>query len=150
MTHTRKILPPVYLLIAIAMMAGLHFLAPIGMILRPPFIYLGVFLITIGLGIVVWPAAAFGRAGTPIKPFEHSTHLVTGGMYKVSRNPMYLGMVVILLGIAVLFGSISPFILIPVFIWLIQSNFIRLEEAALEETFGDEYREYKTRVRRWL
>lgn len=63
---------------------------------------------------------------------------------------MYLGMVVILLGIAVLFGSISPFISIPVFIWLIQSNFIRLEEAALEEIFGDEYREYKTRVRRWL
>ncbi len=84
------------------------------------------------------------------KPFEHSTHPITGGMYKVSRNPMYLGMVVILLGIAVLFGSISPFISIPVFIWLIQSNFIRLEEAALEETFGDEYREYKTRVRRWL
>jgi protein-S-isoprenylcysteine O-methyltransferase Ste14 len=71
-------------------------------------------------------------------------------MYRVSRNPMYLGMVVVLLGIAVLFGNISPFISIPIFVWLIQKNFIRLEEAALEKTFGDEYREFKNVVRRWL
>jgi protein-S-isoprenylcysteine O-methyltransferase Ste14 len=109
-----------------------------------------VLLIAIGLGVVGWPAAAFGRVGTPIKPFEVSTHLVTGGMYRVSRNPMYLGMVVVILGIAVLFGSISPFISIPIFVWLIQTNFIRFEEVALEKTFGDEYREYKSLVRRWL
>ena len=150
MSHRRRILPPVYFLAAIAIMAGLHYLAPIGIILRPPITYLGVLLIAIGLGVVGWPAAAFGRVGTPIKPFEDSTHLVTGGMYRVSRNPMYLGMVVVLLGIAVLFGNISPFISIPIFVWLIQKNFIRLEEAMLEKTFGDEYREYKNVVRRWL
>lgn len=122
MSHRRKILPPVYFLAAVAIMASLHYLAPIGIILRPPITYLGVLLIAIGLGVVGWPAAAFGRVGTPIKPFENSTHLVTGGMYRVS----------------------------PIFVWLIQKNFIRLEEAALEETFGDEYREYKNVVRRWL
>ena len=63
---------------------------------------------------------------------------------------MYLGMVVILFGIAVLFGSISPLIPIPFFVWLIQTNFIRHEEAALEGTFGVEYMEYKRSVRRWL
>ncbi len=150
MSHQRKILPPVYLLAAIVIMASLHYLAPIGIILRPPITYLGVLLIAIGLGVVGWPAVTFGRVGTPIKPFEDSTHLVTGGMYRVSRNPMYLGMVVVLLGIAVLFGNISPFIPIPFFVWLIQINFIRLEEAALEKTFGDEYREYKNAVRRWV
>ena len=150
MSHRRRILPPVYFLVAIAVTVGLHYLAPIGIILRPPATYLGVLLIAVGLGVVGWPAAAFGRVGTPIKPFEDSTHLVTGGMYRVSRNPMYLGMVVVLLGIAVLAGDISPFISIPIFVWLIQTNFIRHEEVLLEKTFGAEYREYKTGVRRWL
>ncbi len=150
MSQQRRILPPVYLLAAVAIMASLQYFAPIGTILRPPITYLGVLLIAIGLGVVGWPAVTFGRVGTPIKPFEDSTHLVTGGMYRVSRNPMYLGMVVVLLGIAVLFGNISPFISIPIFIWLIQTNFIRHEEAMLEKTFGDEYREYKNVVRRWL
>ncbi len=150
MSHKRRILSPVYFLAAIAIMASLHYLAPIGIILRPPITYLGVVLIAIGLGVVGWPAVAFGRVGTPIKPFEDSTHLVTGGMYRVSRNPMYLGMVVVLLGIAVLFGNISPFFSIPFFVWLIQTIFIRHEEVVLGKTFGAEYSEYKTRVRRWL
>jgi protein-S-isoprenylcysteine O-methyltransferase Ste14 len=120
------------------------------MLLHPPITDLGALLIAIGLGVLVWAAATFARVGTPIKPFEESTHLVTRGMYRVTRNPMYLGMVVFLLGIAVLFGTISPFIPIPLFVWLIQTNIIRFEEAALERTFGDEYKEYKQKVRRWL
>lgn len=150
MSHSRKVLPAFYFLVTAATMAGLHFLAPIGMLLHPPITDLGALLIAIGLGVLIWAAATFGRVGTPIKPFEESTHLVTKGMYRVTRNPMYLGMVVVLLGIAVLFGTISPFIPIPLFVWLIQTNIIRFEEAALERTFGDEYKEYKQKVRRWL
>jgi len=59
-------------------------------------------------------------------------------------------MVMILLGIALLFGSLTPFILIPIFVWLIQTIFIKNEEIVMERTFADEYREYKERVRRWL
>ena len=150
MSHSRKVLPSFYFLVTAATMAGLHFLAPIGMLLHPPITDLGALLIAIGLGVLVWAAATFARVGTPIKPFEESTQLVTGGMYRLTRNPMYLGMVIVLFGIAILFGTISAFFPIPLFVWLIQTNFIGFEETALESTFGDEYRKYKKTVRRWL
>ena len=92
MSHSNKVLPPVYFLVTVVTMAGLHFLAPIGMILHSPATYLGALLIVIGVAIVVWAFTAFGKVGTPTKPFEESTHLVTRGMYRVTRNPMYLGM----------------------------------------------------------
>ncbi|NIO84348.1 MAG: hypothetical protein GTN53_27945, partial [Candidatus Aminicenantes bacterium] len=77
-------------------------------------------------------ARLFARAETAIRPFEESTTLVRSGMYRVTRNPMYLGMVLVLLGIALILGSLSTFLLIPLFAWLIQSLFIVHEEAMLE------------------
>ncbi len=150
MSRSKKIIPPVYFLVTVMTMAALNYFAPIRDILQPPATYSGAIFIVIGFIIVVWSAALFGKAGTPIKPFEESTQLVTKGMYQVTRNPMYLGMVVILLGIALLFGTFTPFIPIPIFVWLIQTIFISNEEIVMERTFGDEYREYKERVRRWL
>ncbi len=150
MKQVPKILPPVYLLVAALLMVGLNFAAPVKIVLSAPITYLGAGLIAIGLFVVIWPASTFARVGTPIKPLEKSTNLVTGGMYRVTRNPMYLGMVVILLGIAILFGTASPILVIPGFGWLIQTKFVKPEEALLEETFGREYVEYKLRVRQWL
>jgi len=150
MKYSKKIVPPVYFLITIVIMATFDYFVPMGNIQHPLVTYSGAILIAIGFIIVVWSATLFGKAGTPIKPFEESTQLVTGGMYQVTRNPMYLGMVLILVGIALLFGTISPFIPIPFFIWLIQTIFIFNEEILMEETFGDEYKEYKKKIRRWL
>ncbi len=150
MKHDRKILPPVYFLAAVLFMVGLNYFVPLQTILNAPITYLGVGMIAFGLFIVMWPAVTFGKVGTPIKPFEDSTRLVTNGMYRITRNPMYLGMVVILLGIAVLFGNASPFLIAPMFGWLIQTKFVKFEEALLEKTFGDEYLRYKQKVRRWL
>lgn len=146
----RKVLPPVYFLFTLLIMAGLYFFVPIGLILHAPMTYLGALPIVIGFAIAIWAAASFGKVGTPIKPFEQSTHLVTGGMYRITRNPMYLGMVLILFGIAIVCGTIGPFVPVPIFIWIIQRKFIRFEEAALEEKFASEYVAYKGRVRRWL
>jgi protein-S-isoprenylcysteine O-methyltransferase Ste14 len=150
MNNRHKIVPPIYLLVAVLLMAGLNYSAPLHTILTPPITCLGIGLIIVGLLIVIWPAASFGKAGTPIKPFEESTHQVTSGMYRVTRNPMYLGMVVILLGVAVRFGTESPFLLAPIFVWIIRTNFVKFEENLLKETFGDDYVAYKKRVRRWL
>ena len=150
MNHNRKVLPPVYFLIAVLLMTGFNFFVPIQVILQAPATYLGAGLVVVGFAVVIWPAAAFGKSGTAIKPFEKSTHLVTGGMYRITRNPMYLGMTIVLLGVALLFGTVSPFLLVPLFVVLIQRNFIVHEEAALEETFGNAYRQYRQRVRRWL
>ena len=100
--------------------------------------------------MVVWNASRFKKVGTTIKPFQESSFLLQRGMYRYSRNPIYLGMVVVLLGISIVLGSVTPFFLIPFFVWLIQIRFIIKEEQMLENTFGEPYLQYKARVRRWL
>ena len=150
MEQKRKIVPPIYLLLTLLVMAALHFGAPIARIFDPPISYFGIVLIILGITITAIAARAFARAGTPIIPFEPSTALVAGGLYRVTRNPMYLGLVVVLLGAGLLFGTVTPFLPIPVFVWIIQKKFIEAEERFLEEIFGAQYLAYKSKVRRWL
>ena len=100
--------------------------------------------------LVLWVAGLFRRAGTTVKPFQEPSTLVLSGPFRLTRNPIYVGMVGGLLGLEVLLGSATPFLVVSVFAILIDRRFIRAEEASLEKTFGDAYREYKTRVRRWL
>jgi protein-S-isoprenylcysteine O-methyltransferase Ste14 len=150
MEQKRKILPPVWLLIILIVMTGLNYFVPIARIIPAPWSYGGAALIVIGIALAAIGAGTFRRAGTPVIPFEPSTALVTSGIYRVTRNPMYLGLVISLLGAAVLFGTLSPFFPIPVFIWIIETRFIRGEERFLEEIFGADYLAYKRRVRRWL
>jgi protein-S-isoprenylcysteine O-methyltransferase Ste14 len=92
----------------------------------------------------------FKRAGTTIRPFEDSSALVTDGLFAFSRNPIYLGAVVGLLGIFVVLGSLSPLAVIPPFVTIIRARFIAVEERMLEAAFGDAYRDYMKRVRRWI
>jgi len=146
----RKIIPPVYLALTLVAMAGLHRLLPIARFIWPPLSYAGFILILLGIVLAGVSAGAFRKAGTPVIPFEKSTSLVTGGFYRYTRNPMYLGMTIVLLGAGVLFGSVGALIPIPFFIWVIEANFIRGEERFLQEIFGDQYLQYKQKVRRWL
>ncbi len=139
-----------YLLGALVGMAVLHFTVPIVRLIHPPYTTLGVLFVGSGLWTVIWAARLFGRAGTPIKPFEPSTRLVTNGPYRFTRNPMYLGMVAILAGVGLLLGSLGPFLLIPAFVYVIQRHFITREEVVLEKTFGEEYLNFKRTVRRWI
>ena len=85
----------------------------------------------------------------PMKP-EFTTGLVTNGLYKISRNPMYLGMLIILLGFGIYLGSLTPFLVLPAFYFVITEMQIKPEEKMLEKKFGEEYLDYKTKVRRWL
>lgn len=105
-----------------------------------------------GLLLDLVSVAAFLRARTSVNPLapEKASALVISGLYRVSRNPMYLGMLLILLGWAAFLAQ--PFALAPValFVVLIDIMQIRPEEKALEEKFGDDYRAYKRRVRRWI
>ena len=149
MKKPQRILPPVYFLTAILAMAGLHFVFPIARILSAAHSS-GAVLILIGIALILWAARLFDKAGTAIKPFEESSKLVLAGPYRWSRNPMYLGMVIILLGIGLGLGTLSPFVIVPLFIWVIQKRFIAAEEAMLEKSCGSAYAEYKKRIRRWL
>ena len=94
--------------------------------------------------------AGFKRAGSDVVPVKNATTLVTGGLYNCSRNPMYRCMVLVLSGCAMLLGSVSPFLVIPLFMWIIRRNFIRPKEAMLRQLFGDQYQQFCQRVRRWV
>lgn len=150
MSKTKGPIPPVILLVFILGEVALHNLAPITHLIPSPWNLAGVGLIVVGVLIVIGPATAFSRAGTTIKPFEDSSALVTTGMYRITRNPMYLGMVTVLIGIAVLTGSLSPFVGPVLFVPVLNSRIIRHEEVMLEDQFGDEYRSFKQSVRRWI
>lgn len=139
-----------YFLAALVSMGALHFFLPIAYILRPPYSTSGSFLFITGVVLVLWGARSFSRAGTTVRPFQDPSALVTSGPYRYSRNPIYLGLVLALIGIGLLLGTLSPFVVVPVFICLIQQRFIQPEEAELEKTFGSAYGQYKRQVRRWL
>lgn len=146
----RPVYPPAYTTVAVLTMLALHTLVPVSRWLRPPWSYTGAVLVTIGIIVMLWAAGSFNKRGTTIKPFEEASALVAEGPFRFSRNPMYLSMVLILAGIALLLGTVTPLLVIPVFFWLITVRFIVKEEAALEAQFGEQYLEYKKKVRRWL
>jgi protein-S-isoprenylcysteine O-methyltransferase Ste14 len=108
--------------------------------------------IVIATGIVAnfFGAGLFHRLRTAIIPFKPATRLVTSGIYRWTRNPMYLGLALLYAGIAILFDSLLALVLLTPVIAIIRSYVISREEAYLERTFGDEYRAYKARVRRWI
>lgn len=150
MSKTRGPVPPVILLACLLLQAALHTFAPIARVLAAPWVYAGVAFILLGISVVAGPALAFVRAQTTIIPFQESSALVTSGLYRFTRNPMYVGMLSILVGVAVLCGTLSPFLAPLLFVPVLNARVIRHEESMLEERFGDQYRDYTSRVRRWV
>ena len=150
MSKRHPIIPPIYFFAALLAEGGLHLYAPVLAIVPAPFNLAGAPLVALGLTSTLWAAGLFRRAGTPVRPFEQSTALVIAGIYRITRNPMYLGMVLVLLGVAVLFGTAAAFLPVPLFVWQIRRKFILPEEQFLEALFGQPYLDYKARVRRWI
>ncbi len=146
----RKIIPPVYFFLALIIMVTLAHFVPMSHLIYVPLRVFGGLLILAGFAVTAGSACGFKLAGTPIKPFEQPVTLVTDKLYRYSRNPMYLGMMIMLVGVWIALGSLSPVLVIPVFFLIIQEGFIKYEEAFLEEILGDEYQDYKNRVNRWI
>jgi len=114
-------------------------------------VWLGVALIVIGVAMSVWAFSLFRRAGTEISPTSVSnTSLVVHGPFRFTRNPMYLGLVVVTLGIALWVGSL-PMFAVPVLVFATANwAHIPFEEAKMRRQFGPAFDEYTRRVRRWL
>jgi len=142
--------PPVLLLIAVVLMVVLHYVLPVARWLAWPWRALGALPIAMALLVGFWGAVQFRRHDTTIIPFEQSTALIAEGPYRYSRNPLYISMTLILVGLWILLGSLSPVVVVPLFVWWISTRFIANEERHLEAQFGRTYLEYKTKVRRWL
>ena len=149
-----RIVPPTVPLITVLAGAGLGYLWPIeiGVALAAPARY------GLGGGIVagailvlgLWPILMFRRTGQNPEPWKPTPEIIAHGPYRLTRNPMYLMMVLICLGLAVILWNLWILLLTPVCAWVLQRFAILPEEAYLETKFGDTYRAYKSRVRRWI
>jgi len=147
---TRRVLPPIWLLLSLLASYALNRWLPLVDLLPSRWNLSGLVPLVLGSTMSIMSAGAFRRAGTPVVPFEHSTTLVTGGWFRVTRNPMYLGLMLIATGVAMLEGSLGALLPLPALAAILHFRFIRGEEQFLEGIFGEEYRRYRDRVRRWL
>jgi len=146
----RKPLPPILFLAALLLELALHFLLPVARLVPPPWNLLGLIPVLGGLAITVIADQQFKRARTPVNPFASPSSLVTRGVFSFTRNPMYLGMVAALVGVAVVLGTLTPLGVPFLYAWIIWQQFIRMEEVTLLHRFGQPYSTYAERVRRWL
>jgi protein-S-isoprenylcysteine O-methyltransferase Ste14 len=111
---------------------------------------LGGLLFAAGLALGAWALARFARAGTPVEVYRPATALVTEGPYRLSRNPIYLGMTLGYAGLAVMGNSLWALVLLIPTLAVIRYGVIAREEEYLERKFGEAYRRYRSAVRRWL
>ena len=150
MEKKRKIVPPVYLFAALLLMWLLQRYFPVHQYVHTPVAYAGVIPVLIGIAMAAVSAGRFVKVDTGLEPFDEATTLVTGGFFRFTRNPMYLGMFLMLFGVAFLLGSLGALLPLLLFVLVIRYNFVLGEERFLEAAFGQQYLAYKSEVRRWL
>ena len=150
---TPLVLVPPPFLFAAAFGAGAlldHFL-PLPRAAMPSAVYWGgAALVVAGLGFGLWLAVSFLFRRTTLKPFADPAVLVTAGAYRISRNPMYLSLIVIYVGAALMFGSAWPLAMLVAPVAILMRFVIPFEEERMRAAFGARYRDYRARVRRWL
>ena len=149
-----RVFPPAIPLLTVLAGVGLDHLWPIGLPVAfgPPESYWVGGLIIVGavLGLGLWSVVLMRRSGQSENPWKPTTQVLQDGPYRITRNPMYLQMVLACLGFAVALVNVWILVLTPVCAWLLQRLAILPEEAYLEGKFGDAYVDYKRRVRRWI
>lgn len=117
---------------------------------RPLVRTLGPLLLLLGFLVVLSGFQEVRRAGSSVDPYKPVTAIATGGPYRLTRNPMYLGFTLMYLGISALANALLPVLLLPGILQLMRRGVIEREERYLERKFGEEYRQYKESVRRWI
>ena len=149
-----RVFPPAVPLVAVLAGIGLDRIWPIALefpLPTPAHRWIGG-LVVVGsiLGLGLWSVILMRRSGQSENPWKPTTEIVLRGPYRITRNPMYLQMVLVCIGMAVLLGNLWILMLTPVCAWVLQRFAILPEERYLEARFGDDYRAYKVRVRRWI
>ena len=145
-----KIPPP---LIVLVLIVSIYFSSKkIDLIIIPLQLEISIFILSAGILIFVNPVLQFIKSKTTVNPiqFEEVNKLVTSGIFKYSRNPMYLGMLMIVLSTSIFYLNIYSILTPLLFILWINKFQIKREEEFLIEKFGDEYLSYKKKTRRWI
>lgn len=146
----KKVIPPVLFILCVLLIVGLKFLMPEQTFLKPPYTYAGIILIIVGLVITIQIRKLFTKVNTEIHTFKKPRQLVEKGFFEFSRNPIYLGFTISLFGVWILTGNSIGLIGILIFFLISNFGYIPYEEKVMEKEFGDEYKLYKSKVRRWI
>jgi protein-S-isoprenylcysteine O-methyltransferase Ste14 len=150
-TANAVIRPPYAWALAVAAGLVLEWLLSLPFVPAPvPRALTGCIVFAAGLALAAWAIASFRRAGTRVETYKPTTAIVALGPYRFTRNPIYLGMFLGLLGLAIGFDSLWLLAALAAFCLVIRYGVVAREEAYLERKFGADYVAYKARVRRWL
>ena len=141
---------PIFYIVALIIGIGLNYLVPISFIPNIWSYIVGIPLIVISFIMMPPILKRFKKAGTPFKVREPATALVTDGAYKYSRNPGYVSLTLLYIGLGIVFDNFWVLLLLIPVLLLVDIWIIRKEESNLEEIFGEQYLQYKSSVRRWL
>ena len=142
--------PPRIAMALLALATIIHWLTPLRTMHVYSSAYLSAALLAAGFLVMMWAWWQFREHEVAICPTQHTAHLITDGIYRYTRNPMYLGIFLMLLGVATFVGTPPYYAAAMVFLVVMDCSFCRYEEAKLAVTFGREYEAYKATVRRWI
>lgn len=145
-----RMMPTAYFLIMLILSVGLHFIFPLMKIIHFPYNLTGIILLFLGIYLNIWTDILLKKNETTVKPHKKPSCLICKGPFLISRHPMYLGMLLILLGVNVIQGTLLPFIIPIIFVIYMESIFIPMEEKILEDEFKEKYLQYRENVRRWI
>src|SRR5438094_2444594 len=143
--------PPIAWALAVLVALALQWLMPLPfMPAAAPAGWIGGAVFAIALALAAWAIATMTRAGSNVPTNMPSTTIVEAGPYRFTRNPIYLGMIVGLIGLAIAFDSLWLLVALVPFALVIRYGVVAREESYLERKFGEVYSGYRARVRRWL
>jgi protein-S-isoprenylcysteine O-methyltransferase Ste14 len=147
-----KIPPVLVWLVMAGAMLGASYVAPSLSFTLAGSVAIALALVGLGIALAAAGVIAFRRSRTTVNPLtpDASSSVVTGGVYRISRNPMYLGFLLALVGWAVYLSNAGAAVLVPAFVAYMTQFQIKPEERALLAKFGSEFAQYMSRVRRWL
>jgi protein-S-isoprenylcysteine O-methyltransferase Ste14 len=123
---------------------------PVQVMPQPFALTLGIALTVAAIALTIWALPKFRQAQTSLMPYKPTTAIISTGPFAITRNPLYLGMALLYVGITLMVNTIWPLVLLPFVLAVMQRGVIEREERYLERKFGDEYLRYKSRVRRWI
>jgi len=144
------VFPPLLFLVALITMLALRYIWPLAIGGRPLTFVLGIVLAALAIAIIAWGRSMMLRGGTNVNPTLPTTAIITGGPFGFTRNPLYIGLMGLLLGIGLLFDSWWAVVALIASFPILHYGVVLREEAYLERKFGEPYRAYKASVRRYL
>ena len=147
---TLRLYPPIWFLLFSIIAFLVHWLWPLSFDLPIPLKMISIAIMVSGVVLAAWARATFRSYDTSANPFAEADCLVTTGPYRYSRNPMYMGMLLVLIGLGFWLQSLTALMVMPLFVYVINHCHIVPEEQRLMKRFGKSFNDYCATTRRWF